>query len=418
MALLIYVSQLNNRIEYVFQHIFENILGISIAFTKSETQFNQFTGPKISYTANPVGGFLNFKQHPFILEQNIKKQNLAFAEDKLLKTPFKIEGSVFTFDVFSAAFYLLSRYEEYTIEERDEHGRFEGKSSLAFQNGFLQQPIIDEWAYKIFDKIKKYYPSFNAPERHFLLQPTLDIDRPYYYLTDSFFKQKIKKIKDNLKTDPFDIYDQVANWDQKYGLKTIYFFLMGNQHENDIAPALDNQLFKDLIKEVSENHLVGIHPSYYSHLKAEEVKRERNSLIKLSQRKITISRQHYLLLNLPKTYRDLIAAGIKEDYSMAFADVAGFRASTCTPFFWYDLEKEEAFDLLLHPTAVMDQTLRKYMNLSPSSAAAEIKILIQNVQNVNGTFISLWHNESINDFGVWKGWKEVYEEMLKTTKEI
>jgi hypothetical protein len=58
------------------------------------------------------------------------------------------------------------------------------------------------------------------------------------------------------------------------------------------------------------------------------------------------------------------------------------------------------------------------MNLSPSSAAAEIKILIQNVQNVNGTFISLWHNESINDFGVWKGWKEVYEEMLKTTKEI
>jgi len=412
MALLIYISSLNNRIEYVFQHIFENILGVSIAFTKSETHFNQFTGPKISYTPNEIGGFLNFKQHPFILEQNIKKQNLAFAEYELLKIPFKIEASVFNFDVFAASFYLLSRYEEYTTEERDEHGRFAGKSSLSFQNGFLKKPIIDEWAYAIVDKIKKFYPDFKATERNFLLQPTLDIDRPYYYLTDSFFKQKIKKIKDNLKTDPFDIYAQVANWDQKYGLKTIYFFLMGNQHENDIAPPLDNQLFKDLIKEVAENNLVGIHPSYYSHLKAEEVKREKNSLIKISQRKITISRQHYLLLSLPKTYRDLISAGIKEDYTMAFADVAGFRASTCTPFFWYDLEKEEAFDLLIHPTTVMDQTLRKYMNLSPSEAVAEIKILTQNVRNVNGTFISLWHNESINDFGIWKGWKEVYEEML------
>ncbi|MBC7653664.1 MAG: hypothetical protein H7098_04215, partial [Oligoflexus sp.] len=117
MALLIYISSLNNRIEYVFQHIFENILGISIAFTKSESQFNQFTGPKISYTSNKIGGFLNFKQHPFILEQNIKKQSLAFAEYESLKIPFKIEGSVFSFDVFAASFYLLSRYEEYTIEE-------------------------------------------------------------------------------------------------------------------------------------------------------------------------------------------------------------------------------------------------------------------------------------------------------------
>src|SRR5690606_25449887 len=115
---------------------------------------------------------------------------------------------------------------------------------------------------------------------------------------------------------------------------------------------------------------------------------------------------------LPETYRALIAAGIKADYTLAFADVAGFRASTCTPFFWYDLTLEKSTDLVLHPTAVMDQTLRRYMNLTPEEGLAIITQLIKNVKAVNGTFISLWHNESINDFGGWKGWKTVYEKML------
>ncbi|MBK0381545.1 polysaccharide deacetylase family protein [Pedobacter sp. SD-b] len=413
MALLIYISSLNNRIEYIFQHIFENILGISIAFTKNETQFNQFTGPKISYCNHDIGGFLNYRQHPFILEQNIKEQHLAFADYRSYKIPFKTPNSVFPFDVFAASFYLLSRYEEYIHKERDEHGRFEGKSSLAYQHGFLKHPVIDEWAYEIVAQIRKHYPDFMAQERKFLLRPTLDIDRPYYYLNDPYLKQKVKKIKYQLKSDPFDIYYQVANWDQKYGLKTVYFFLLGNQHENDTAPSTENQLFRKLIKDISENHPVGIHPSYYAHLKDAEVKRERNLIIKISQRKISISRQHYLLLSLPKTYRDLISAGIKEDYTMAYADVTGFRAGTCTPFFWYDLEKEQAFDLLLHPTTAMDQTLRRYMGLTPDEALKEIKELMQNVKNVNGDFISLWHNESIGDFAHWKGWQTVYVEMLE-----
>ena len=67
---------------------------------------------------------------------------------------------------------------------------------------------------------------------------------------------------------------------------------------------------------------------------------------------------------------------------------------------------------MLYPTAVMDQTLRRYMGLSAEEALIFIEELMKNAKAVNGTFISLWHNESINDFGVWKGWKRVYEGML------
>ncbi|MEO5911154.1 MAG: polysaccharide deacetylase family protein [Pelobium sp.] len=413
MALLIYAPRFNSRIDYAFRHIFENILGVSIAFTKNKEEFLQFEDAKIVYSIEDETRGLNFKAHPFIFEQNIKAQNLAFADWEELKIPFPVNHSVFTFDVFAATFYLLSRYEEYVIKERDEQNRFEGKSSLAFQSGFLTRPMIDEWTYMIADQIKKEFPDFRISPRKFHFQPTLNIDQPYFYLTDAYFKQKVKKIKHQLKTDPFDIYEQVGIWDHQFGLNTLYFFLVGNQHENDVAPSSENELFKELIKKVAEQHPVGIHLSYFSNSNPSEMRKERNLLIKMSQRKISLSRQNYLMLSFPKTYRDLIFSGIKEDYTLAYADLPGFRASTCTPFHWYDLEKESITDLLIHPIAFMDQTLKKYMRLDPDEAIQLVSTLIENVKKVNGTFISIWSNDSVSDFGIWKEWKTVYLEMLK-----
>jgi hypothetical protein len=168
-----------------------------------------------------------------------------------------------------------------------------------------------------------------------------------------------------------------------------------------------------VLQKIAVNHPVGIHPSYFSNISPEEIAFEKDELVFQIDKEIIISRQHYLMLDLPKTYRNLIAAGLKEDYTLAFADVAGFRASTCTPFFWYDLEKEEITDLKLFPTTVMDQTLKRYMALSIDKANLVIEELMENVKKVNGTFISLWHNESVDDFKGWKGWKKVYLNMLK-----
>jgi hypothetical protein len=320
--------------------------------------------------------------------------------------------SVFDFEVFAASFYFLSRYEEYVSSERDEHLRFEGKNSLAYENGFLERPLIDEWAYKIAEIIKKTFQEFEVKKRTFTYIPTLDIDRPFYFRNERFIRKLAKFVLGGLKKDPFDVYQQVADWDKRFNLKTIYFFLVGTKHVNDVSPGSGNKLYQSVIRQAVKTHQIGMHPSYFAALNPEEVDHEKKQLAEISGTEINISRQHYLMLRLPKTYRSLIDAGIKADYTLAFADVAGFRASTCTPFLWYDLELEKSTDLTLYPTAVMDQTLRRYMNLTPAEALQFIIQLMQNVKAVNGTFISLWHNESINDFGVWKGWKTVYEEML------
>lgn len=412
MALLICTDKINPRITYVFQHIFGNILGVEFSFSGDLAYFKSYKGPKIIYSESRFTGYLNFKKHAFIDETTISEQNLAFADYNGLEIPFAVNNSVFGFDVFATSFFFLSRYEEYVSPERDEHLRFEAKASLAYKNGFLQRPLIDEWAFEIASIIKKTFPEFEVQKREFKYIPTLDIDRPFYFRNEGFVKRLAKFALGGFKKDPFDVYRQVDEWDKRFNLSTIYFFLVGTKHANDGSPGSANKLYQSVIQQVAKTHQIGIHPSYFAALNPDEVKEEKQQLEKISDSAITISRQHYLMLRFPETYRALVDAGIKADYTLAFADVAGFRASTCTPFFWYDLKAEQCTTLTLYPTAVMDQTLRRYMNLASEDALAFITELMRNVKTVNGTFISLWHNESVNDFRVWKGWKTVYEQML------
>ena len=150
--------------------------------------------------------------------------------------------------------------------------------------------------------------------------------------------------------------------------------------------------------------------------KPKKISEELISLQAITQQRIDRSRQHFLKLHLPYTYLKLIKAGINHDYSMGYASQVGFKAGTCTPFFWYDLQLEKQSHLTIYPFAVMDVTLQQYLNLKPNQAIAKIDQLMASVKLVDGTFYSLWHNESVSETGRWKGWKVVYEEMLKNVK--
>ncbi|MBK5284216.1 MAG: hypothetical protein JJE25_02345, partial [Bacteroidia bacterium] len=99
--------------------------------------------------------------------------------------------------------------------------------------------------------------------------------------------------------------------------------------------------------------------------------------------------------------------------TMGYAQITGFRAGTCTAFRFYDLDREETTQLLIHPFAVMDATLKYYMKMSPEESLPHIRQLIDEVKKVDGTFISLWHNESLSDYKQWTGWKNVFEEMVE-----
>jgi signal transduction histidine kinase len=98
---------------------------------------------------------------------------------------------------------------------------------------------------------------------------------------------------------------------------------------------------------------------------------------------------------------------------MGYAEVAGFRASICTPFPFFDLDQDSITNLVIHPFAAMDGTLHDYMKLTPQKATETINELIQEVKKVGGTFIPLWHNPALNEVGNWKGWLKVYIDMVE-----
>ena len=64
----------------------------------------------------------------------------------------------------------------------------------------------------------------------------------------------------------------------------------------------------------------------------------------------------------------------------------------------------------------MDATLLYYLKLSPQASLIQISELIEEVKNVNGTFISLWHNDTFSNHKQWEGWQSVYTEMVKVAK--
>ena len=429
--LLIYTHKITHRNKYIFNLLFKDTLGVDFALTDDEADFREQPGAKISYSNNPLEDELHFISRHLLFETGITEQNISVFEYNSQKVFYATgKASALPFDVFAASFYLVSRYEEYLPHIRDEHDRFDAKDSLAFTNNFLHKPLINIWASWLKNVILKKYPEVVFPEKKYEFISTIDIDNAYAYREKGFTRSlggylksisqfNFKEIKERnrvllgLKKDPYDTYDFQLQILKKYGVKSIYFFLLGDYGVNDKNLPIESKKFQSLIKMIGDYAEVGIHPSYGSNKSKDQLKKEVDRLSKVLHREITQSRQHFLKLTLPETYRNLIDLDITDDYTMGFASQVGFRASICTAFNFYDLDMELETKLKVHPFAVMEGTLKYYMHVRPEDAMKKIKPLIDEVKAVNGVFMSLWHNDTLNDQKLWLGWQKVYEEMVQ-----
>lgn len=170
------------------------------------------------------------------------------------------------------------------------------------------------------------------------------------------------------------------------------------------------------MRQTAKKYSVGIHPSFVSEDASGKgvLPVEISRFSKIIGKKPEKSRQHFIRLTLPNTYLRLIANDVREDYTMGYASHIGFRAGICTPYYFYDLNEDHETSFKVFPFQIMDVTLRFYLNMEPQKATEEIGNLMQEVKNAGGTFISIWHNESLTDRGKWKGYKEVFYNMNKT----
>ena len=163
---------------------------------------------------------------------------------------------------------------------------------------------------------------------------------------------------------------------------------------------------------MNEKAVVGIHPSYHSNSYRYHVKEEKERLEKIIDDSIENTRQHFLKLKIRITYPNLVSLGFKHEYSMGYADSIGFRAGTARPHRWFDLNKNQLTDLIIHPFIYMDGTLNEYLQLSPDESKKIIWKLFSEVSRFGGDFMCIWHNETIGNYGKWNGWNDVLEYTL------
>ncbi|MDO3693838.1 polysaccharide deacetylase family protein [Wenyingzhuangia sp. chi5] len=427
--MIIYSDIISSRLIYTLNVIFKYVIGIDYELTNHQTDFETSFKHKINYSVKNIDNSLQIIPSNLLFQKGVVEQDIQVDWIDEIPFLFKTNGEL-PYDIFAATFYMITRYEEYLPFESDIHGRFSAENSLAFKNGFLKKPVVNLWVMFLQKKLLELSPNLCFPIKKISFLNTLDIDIAYAYKAKGiirfwggFAKAILKRNQEEIglrknyitsKKDPFDTYNFIEKHSEN--VNTQYFFLLGNRAEfdNNIHPS--KRGLKKLILKLSQQHKIGIHPSYQSNQKPEKVAKEIKRLEKILGDKITISRQHFLKMSFPSTYENLINNGVKVDYTMGFASQVGFRAGICNVYPFYNLEKEAARPLWIVPFQVMDGTLNQYLKLNPEQGIQEIKSLIDEVNSVNGLFVSLWHNSSLSETDIWKGWRKVYKEMLTLMK--
>ncbi len=426
MQILIYTEKASPRLTYVLDELLKEDMGLEYGVVTDKQDYLQSALPGICYggTRMREENEIFIPAAGLVLENEVKQTVPEVTVFDGTPVLFPIHGNGdLPFDIFSAAFYMLSRYEEYLPFEEDDHGRFPAALSLAHRNGFLEVPVVDSWILMLEKKLSSVFPELSFRIREYRFLPTFDVDQVFAVRDKSvmrFLGGTLKaggfserwKIWRGRKEDPFDTFGFIRRLHEPPGLKPFFFFHTGQRGKYDKSIPPVKESVRQVIRECDTWGRVGLHPSYRSHDEPELLHREKERLEKALGRPVTASRQHFIRLRFPETYRRLLAVGICEDYSMGFPELPGFRAGTSRPFRWFDLQRNETTSLTVYPFVVMDGALKKKYGSKDEEVLRFLGILRQRIENTGGWFVQLWHNHTLSDRDDWQGWKHLYEEWL------
>ncbi len=447
--ILIYSPEENPRVTWTFEILFKSLLGVDYRITTFPDELAQEEGPKLCYSFQPMGDAPWIRASGLLFETDIHDVSASLIPRKWQGLPVifgnDLDGSdgrtkgsdgrthgsspTVDFDIISAIFYFVSRYEEYLPFEPDAHNRFHSSESLAFHLNLIEEPIVNQWANAFGTVLTDLFgKNINIKRPDYQYISTIDIDNAWAYAHKGIRRFlgglwhdrrnmearnfRFQVLREN-QPDPYDTYALLDHFNREAGIRPIWFFLLGDQGPFDKNISHGNRHFQELIRKIAAENPTGIHPSYGSTSSTSMIQKEIQRLARITGEPVTRSRQHFLRIHLPDTYRTLSHMGIAGDYSMGYADRPGFRAGISVPFRFFDLEENKSTDLTVYPFQVMDTGLRQYLGLNPDQALEKILSLAGKVRKTGGTFITLWHNESLSEWKEWTGWSEVYRRMVK-----
>lgn len=425
--LLVNLERPSLRARYIARHVFERMLGWPIEFTTSAEAFRASNGPKLSYGAMPIEGAFHVPSSGALGTMEGGTHEPAYRGTGADLVLFPVgDGS----DVFAACFYLLALIEEYGVDDTDAHDRPKTSRLLAVRQGAERIPLVDRWALRLAEDLRRRFPELPEPRRAYRHVLTVDVDNGLKYAGRSFkralgasFKELVRgdvaglrerwQVRRGAKADPYVRFaDEFAACADDTD-RVVAFILARGEDVFDHGADIDHPAYRELIKRLATFGEIGLHPSYGSSRTTVLVDAERHQLQHASSRAVHLSRQHFLRWRIPETLRHLNDTGFTEDHTLGFSDRIGFRAGTCTPFPWYDLEREQETALMLWPFAAMDSALSEKMGRTAEQALDGMKELANAVRAVDGTFVSVWHDRYLSGHKQFAPWPGVLRQLVQ-----
>ncbi len=428
--IIIYSPAASARLTYVLDWLFTTRMQVPYVLTHNaeelpdNTFFIAYGAHFIHALSVPAAGLLG--------ETGVKQQDIAIGNWYGIPTLYAAKdgmtGYTLPFDMFSAIFFLIARYEEYYTYTPDKHGRYPATESELYKRGWLRRPLADEWVH-LFGEMLQSYAGITLPVTPFSFIPTYDIDIAYSYLGKgaqrniggvakdmlngriNIVRQRASVLLGNTK-DPYDSFGILADLHKTTKVSPLYFILCAlhnTPYDKNILPT--HPLMVKLVRQLQKDGPVFIHPSYNAQTGGMLVK-EKEVLEQITSTTITSSRQHYIRSLLPNTYRMLLQQGITNDYSMGYATHIGFRASTSHPFPWYDVLADNTTPLIIYPFCFMDTAAKYEEKLDVSTAFTALHLMAMVLRQNGGKLITIFHNFSLGTSPLWAGWTNAYKDFI------
>lgn len=336
--LLIYTPKVTSRIIYVFKHLCTHILGLEIKFTTKIEEFIAHEGAKFSYGKKRLGNELFIQSTELLLEQGLSDLVIKVQPWEDTKCFFNVsENSDLPFDIFSASFYLLSRYEEYLPHVKDDFGRFPSSESLAYKKGFLKQPVIDIWAYKFRKILQARFEVLEFRKRKFRAVTIISVSHVFNFKNKGFLRSLTGTVLDlarlkfirvgdrfrvllRMKKDPYNVFDDLIYYVKKYKTRLVFMFQLSDYNSFDKNINYNRQNYRSIIKYVADYSRVGLRLGYFAVQEASVLKKEKKRFENIINGPLqNVINPKYNLL-LPLHYSYLNELDIPNDYSMGFPE--------------------------------------------------------------------------------------------------
>ena len=338
-------------------------------------------------------------------------------------------------DIVAAAFFFLSRHEEWTAEEGDQFGRFRESDSVMGMRGETDRAVVAEYGVVLAAALRERGVELPREGRYggrtAAAVMTHDIDYLSKFTPGLLFRETVKNFLFNRRHAPlrerlrrlseylqfyrrerdpyvFSIL-RMLEIERERGISASWLFKAGGRDKRDVSYRLGGARARMILEFLAERgHDIGLHPSFLAHDDLPMLRAEQEKLRAVLGRAPASVRQHYLRFRYPVTWRNQVEAGFTVDSTLGFAEREGFRGGAPHPFLPFDLEQQRVLPLWEIPLTVMDGTLAHYRGLDPDESVVRIAQLLETVAEAGGAAVLLFHN-TVYDHHDFPGWGQVFE---------